>query len=72
LADRLDEAPESTLHKLTQQYWQRIIALPDLCAGYRLDGHALLREPDAAIPDGAGGGPLTADVAPGNSTHRPD
>jgi hypothetical protein len=46
LTERLGEAPQSTLKKLAQQYWQRIVALPDLCAHYRLEDHALVRQAD--------------------------
>jgi hypothetical protein len=75
LAARLDEAPERTLRKLAQRYWERIVPLPDLCAHYRLQDHTLVR---------ASGAParlpgrlervevlLTADVPAHAITHRP-
>ena len=52
VAERIGEAPESTLHKLAERYWQRLVHLPDLCTHYRMDGHTLVRSEQAptALP----------------------
>ena len=43
LAGLAADTPESVAYQLAQQYWQHIVPLPDLCAHYRLEEHALVR-----------------------------
>ncbi|TQM46208.1 hypothetical protein FB388_3615 [Pseudonocardia cypriaca] len=47
LAARIDDASDRTVHKLAQRYWERVVALPDLCRHYRRSHHALVRRAEA-------------------------
>lgn len=49
LAERIGDAPQSTVQKLARRYWERIVALPDLCRYYERTDHALVRHPDAPV-----------------------